>query len=185
VHYLNTSGFLAGISASTSHIDPGERSDAELSAFVGFAWNPGNDWRGKLLAAHYSYPWNSAGSRYDYDELDLDIGYRDWLSAELEYSPHAPYLWQGYLLNGSAESAEVNLQRPLLGKLTGTAGVGYYYLNSPAATGYAYWSAGLAYDLAPWSLSVAYVRTTSAANSLFYNAAVDGRWMGTVIWRFK
>jgi hypothetical protein len=34
------------------------------------------------------------------------------------------------------------------------------------------------------SLTVSYVKTTAAAKALFYNAATDGVWTGTVIWRF-
>ncbi len=185
LHYLDTSGFLAGVFASNAQIDPGEPRDVEFDAFVGFAWNAGDDWRGRVLATYYAYPWNHVGSRYNYGELKLDVGYRDWLDVAVSYSPDAPYFSRhGYLHSSTAESAEINLQQPIWGKLAGTAGIGYYELDAADAAGYAYFSAGLVYDLAPLSLTVQYVDTTAAAKTLFYNAAAGGRWSGTIIWRF-
>jgi uncharacterized protein (TIGR02001 family) len=184
LHYLNPSGFLAGLFASNAQIDPGEPRDAELSAFLGYVWSPGADWHGKILATHYSYPWNRAGSQYNYDEVDLEVVYRGWLDLRLSYSPDSPrsVLYRSGTV--SAESAELGVQRPLVGRLSANAGIGYYYLKAPNATGYTYGSAGAAYDWGAITLAVAYVRTSAAANALFYNAAVGGRWTGTIIWRF-
>src|SRR5277367_5896034 len=70
LHYLNSSGFVAGVFASNTQIDPNDGRDVELDAFVGFAWTAGSDWRGRILASHYAYPWNQDGSGYNYDEID-------------------------------------------------------------------------------------------------------------------
>jgi hypothetical protein len=83
-----------------------------------------------------------------------------------------------------SHSAEVNLQRPVLGKLSATAGIGYSRFDGPDPGGFTYWSVGAAYSIAPVSLALSYVNTTAGARALFYNAAADGRWTGTVIWRF-
>jgi uncharacterized protein (TIGR02001 family) len=185
LHYLNSTGFVAGIFASNTRIDPDQSDDVELNAFVGFAWTTGSDWSGKILASHYVYPWNRAGSGYDYDELNVDLTYQEWLGVNLVYSPNAPrYLMSRGLLGVTSESAEVNLQRPVLGRLSATAGIGYSHFDGPDARGYAYWSVGAAYTIAPVSLVVSYVSTTAGAKALFYNSAADGRWTGTVIWRF-
>jgi uncharacterized protein (TIGR02001 family) len=185
VHYLNASGFVAGLFASNTQIDPDQPRDVELDAFVGFAWTAGNDWRGKILASRYNYPWNRAGSGYDYDELDVDLAYQEWLNVTLVYSPNAPrYRLRQSPTGVNSESAEVNLQRPVLGRLSATAGIGYSHFGGPDATGYAYWSVGAVYTIAPVSLVVSYVNTTTGAKTLFYNAAADNLWTGTVIWRF-
>jgi uncharacterized protein (TIGR02001 family) len=185
LHYLNTSGFVAGVFASNTQIEPHESRDVELSGFLGYVRSLGSDWQGKLLASHYSYLWNHEGPQYNYDEIDLQAVYRGWLDVTFSYSPNSPrFFYDRGLVGVTAESAELNLQRSLIGKLSGTAGIGYYYFDSQDATGYAYWSVGAAYDLAPVSLSLSYVRTTAAANTLFYNAAAGGRWTGTIIWRF-
>jgi len=185
VHYLDTSGFVAGLFASNTQIDPDEPRDVELDAFIGFAWSTGDDWHGKILASHYAYPWNQAGTGYDYDELDVDLAFQEWLDIGLVYSPNEPrYLPYRGLMGVTSKSAEVNLQRPVLGKLSATAGIGYSYYAGPDPAGYTYWSAGAAFDLAPVSLALSYVSSTAGAKTLFYNDAAAGRWIGTVIWRF-
>lgn len=185
LHYVNPSGFVAGFFASSAQIDPASRRDAELSAFLGYVWSDGNDWQGKIVAADYRYPWNQAGPVYNYDEIDLDIAYQQWIRVALAVYPDVRrYGYEGSVVSVLAKSAELSLQRPVIGKLSATAGVGYYELDGAGGSGYAYWSAGLAYDWAPVSLGLSYVGASSEANSLFYNAAVGGRWSGTVIWRF-
>jgi uncharacterized protein (TIGR02001 family) len=185
LHYLNSSGFVAGVFASNTQIDPDASRDAELSAFMGFAWTARGDWHGKVLVSHYAYPWNQLGSQYDYDELDVDSAFQEWLDITLDYSPNAPrYVRHRGLIVVACESAEVNLQRPVLGKLSALAGVGYSHLDGPDSAGYAYWSVGATYALAPVSLVMSYIDTSAAGKALFYNAAAGGRWTGTVIWRF-
>jgi len=185
LHYVSSSGFVAGAFASSTQIDPEARRDAELSAFLGYLWSDGNDWQGKILAANYSYPWNQAGSLYNYDEVDLQVSYRQWIQLALGFYPDVRrYSYPGGVARVRAESVELNLQRPLIGKLSATAGVGYYESDGADGAGYAYWSVGAAYDWAPLSIGLSYVGASAAANSLFYNGAVGGRWSGTVIWRF-
>jgi uncharacterized protein (TIGR02001 family) len=185
LHYVDSSGFVVGSFVSNTQIDPDAPRDVELNEYLGLAWAASSDWRGKVLAAYYAYPWNSDGSHYNYAELDLDVTYQEWLDLSLSYSPSAPrFLRSGALVRVGAESAELNLQHTLLGKLSGTAGIGYYELGGPPPTGYAYWSVGAAYELAPVSLALSYVDTTATAKTLFYDSAAGGRWTGTVIWRF-
>jgi uncharacterized protein (TIGR02001 family) len=185
LHYLNDSGFVAGLFASNTEIEPGEPRDVELDAFAGFAWAAGGDWHGKILASYYAYPWNRAGSGYDYGELDIDAAFQDWLNVSVTYSPNAPrFVFNRGLIGVTSTSAELNVQRPVLKRLSATAGAGYAYFEGPPPTGYVYWSVGASYDLAPVSLAVSYVDTTAGAKTLFYNAAAGGRWIATVIWRF-
>jgi uncharacterized protein (TIGR02001 family) len=187
LHYLNSSGFVAGVLASGSNtgINRGESADVELDAFVGIAWTAGADWRGKVLATHYAYPWSLAGSRYNYDELDFDVAYRGWLNAAVVVSPDAPrFLVYRGAIRGASESAEVSVQRPVLRKVSATAGIGCSYYDGADSGGYAYWSVGAAWDLAPVALALSYVKSTSGAKSLFYDAAESGRWTATAIWRF-
>jgi uncharacterized protein (TIGR02001 family) len=187
VNYSNPAGFLAGAFASNTQIDPNKPRDAELSAFIGYAWNLNDDWRGKILASHYAYPWNPVDPHYSYDELDLDIAYQGWLHFYLNYSPNTPRrLPPPYASRERVgeKSAEVNLQRPVVGKLSVTAGVGYSFLGGPESGGYTYWSAGIAYDWRFVTLAVSYVNTTDEAKALFYNAAANGRWTGTLMVRF-
>ncbi|HZE42642.1 MAG TPA: TorF family putative porin [Steroidobacteraceae bacterium] len=186
-HYASQSGFLAGAFASNTQIDPGEPRDVELSGFIGYAHNLSDEWRGKIMASHYAYPWNRAGSHYNYDELDFDLAYQGWLHFGVGYSPNSPrFLPQAYrrLIGVTEKSAELSLQRQVFGKLSVTAGAGYSFLGGPESAGYAYWSGGAAYDFQSLTLILSYVNTTAAAKALFYNAAATGEWTVTAIWRF-
>jgi hypothetical protein len=104
----------------------------------------------------------------------------------VSYSPDFPRFdrYTASIVGVSAKSLELNIERPLFHKLSVLCGVGYFYADGRDGTGYTYWSAGAAYDLLPVTLSVSYVDATAAANSLFYNSAYGGKWMGTVLYRF-
>jgi uncharacterized protein (TIGR02001 family) len=185
LHFATANGFLAGVFASSVQVAPGEKRNAELSAFVGFSWEGKSLWRSKMVASHYSYPWNRAGSKYDYDEFDADVGYSDWVTLSATYSPNAPlYVPYRGLVAVAAKSAELDFQIPLLRKLNASAGVGFSHLAGADGAGYAYWSLGCAYDLAPVTLSLAYVDTSYGATDLYYESAAKNRWTATVIWRF-
>jgi uncharacterized protein (TIGR02001 family) len=183
LHYSNPNGFVAGVFASNSQVDPRWRMDVELSGFLGFVWTIDDAWRARILANHYAYPWNHAGSHYNYDELDLDVSYQGWLHFGLGYSPNSPRFYSG-LISVSEKSAEVSAQRQVLGKLSLIGGVGYSFVDGPESGGYTYWSAGVAYDFQAFSVAVAYLDTSGEAKSLFPNAAATGEWTGTIIWRF-
>ncbi|HEX3395212.1 MAG TPA: TorF family putative porin [Steroidobacteraceae bacterium] len=186
-HYSNPNGFVAGVFASNSQIDRSEPTDVELSGFLGYVWKIDDAWRARVLANHYAYPWNRAGSNYNYDELDLDVSYEGWLHVGLGYSPNSPrflpYPYPG-LIGVTEKSADVSAQRQIFGNLSLTAGVGYSFLDGPESGGYVYWSGGAAYDFRAFSVAVAYVNTSAEAKALFYNAAATGQWTGTIIWRF-
>jgi uncharacterized protein (TIGR02001 family) len=184
VNYLNPTGFLAGAFASNVQIGPSKQKDVELSAYIGYAWNVNEDWRVKMLGSHYAYPWHEVDSHYTYDEIDIDIAYQGWLHFDLNYSPNYPRRLYGSHVSADEKSVEVNLQRPVLGRLSATAGVGYSFVGGPDSGGYTYWSAGAAYGWRSVTLALSYVNTSDEAKALFYNAAASGRWLGTVIVRF-
>jgi uncharacterized protein (TIGR02001 family) len=187
LHYSDPNGFVAGVFASNTQIDSRESKDVELSGFAGFVWNIDEAWRARVLASHYAYPWNRAGSHYNYDELDLDISFQSWLHFDLGYSPNSPRFMEypyPQLKGVTEKSAEVSAQRQIVGNLSLTAGVGYSFLDGSESNGYVYWSGGAAYDFRSFTLAFAYVTTSAGAKALFYNAAASGQWTGTCIWRF-
>jgi uncharacterized protein (TIGR02001 family) len=187
LHYAHRSGFIAGVFASNTRIDETEPRDVELSGFLGWGWNISPDWRTKITVSHYAYPWNRRGSRYDYDEVDVDVGYQGWLHLNVEYSPNSPrFIPPPYsqLIGETQKSAEISLQRPVWRTLSIIGGIGYSFLDGAESNGYTYWSAGAAYDVRSVSLILAYVNTSDTAKALFPNAAATGRWTGTLIWRF-
>ncbi len=181
-----SSGVVAGISASNAQIAPQQPRAAELSAFFGYTRTLSPDWQTKVVISNYSYPWSGLGSQYNYDEADIEAAFRGWLNFTVSYSPNFPRFdrYTGGIVGVSAKSAELNLERPLFHKLSVLCGIGYFYANGRDGSGYTYWSAGAAYDWAPVTLTVSYIDATEAANSLFYNSAYGGKWMGSILWRF-
>jgi uncharacterized protein (TIGR02001 family) len=185
VHYMNSSGLVAGLFASNTQIDPDESKDVELGAFLGYAWISSGDWHGKILLSHYAYPWNYAGGGYDYDEFDADSTFRDWLKVSLVYSPNYPrYVQPRGLISTTAQSAELSVRRPLARRLSAAASAGYSHFGGPQAGSLGYWGGGVTYDLSPVALTLSYVNTSAGAKALFYNSAESNRWTATVIWRF-
>jgi uncharacterized protein (TIGR02001 family) len=185
LHFADDSGLIAGLFASSAQVDPDAPRDLELDGFLGFAWNAGADWRGQVRATYYSYPWNQAGSAYNYAELDVDVVYRDSLQLAAIYSPDAPrYLPYRGFVGVNSSSVEANFQHRIYEKLSGVAGVGYSYLGGPTGAGYVYYSAGVAYDLGRVSLVASYVGTSDGAKSLFYQERVASHGDASIIWRF-
>jgi uncharacterized protein (TIGR02001 family) len=186
LHYFSAdTGLITGLFASSAQIDPDQSRDVELDAFLGYAWNAGADWRGQVRATYYSYPWNQAGSAYNYSELDVDVVYQDCLQLAVIYSPDAPrYVPYRGFVGVSSSSVEANFQHRIYDKLSGIAGVGYSYLGGPAGAGYEYWSTGAAYDVGHATFVVSYVGSSKSANSLFYMERVSGRVDASIIWRF-
>lgn len=185
VHYMSGSGVVAGLFASNTQLDPDASKDVELDAFLGYVWTSNGDWDGKILLSHYAYPWNDAGSSYDYDDIDADATYRDWLNVSLIYAPNYPrYVRSRGLVGTPSESAELSVQRPLARRLSAAASAGYSHFGGPQPGSFGYWGGRLTYELSPVSLTVSYVNTSAGANALFYNAAQSNRWTATVIWRF-
>jgi uncharacterized protein (TIGR02001 family) len=185
LHVATDGGFIGGVFASSVQFDSGDHRSAELSAFVGHAWQVNGAWRTKLLASYYGYVRNDSGSQYNYAELGFEAAFEDWLDFDVVYSPDAPRYVSGSGLAGvSAKTAEVSVRTPWSHRVAATAGAGYSELAGPGGGGYAYWSAGGILDLAPWSFSLAYVNTNAEAAALFYSGAAHNRWTATVIWRF-
>lgn len=185
LHYVSSAGLIAGFFASNTKIDPGSSRGVELDPFLGYVTALGADWQLKLIAESYLYPWNEAGTTYNYDELDVDLGFRGWLDLRFSYSPDSPrYFYDTGYRHVAASSVELNMQHRLCGRLSGNLGAGYYRIEGPAATDYGYWSAGFAYDLAPVWLALTVVGTTPVASTLYYNAAGGGHVAGTILWRF-
>jgi len=185
LHVATDSGLIAGVFASDAKFDPEDHLSAELSGFIGYAWQPSSAWRTKMLASYYGYAWNDSGSQYNYAELGFEAVFDDWLDVDFVYSPDAPrYIRDRGLAGVAAETAEFTARTPWSHHLAATAGLGYSQLGGAGGGGYVYWSAGGVVDLAPWSISLSYVNTSAKAAALFYSAAAHDRWTATVIWHF-
>ncbi len=189
VHAVNSAGFFGGLFASTAQFEVHQARELEFDPYLGYGWQMNDDWRGRVLTDAYVYPRNRAGPSYHYEQLAFAITYRDWMSAQVSYSPNTPRVsrYEG-LIDVPETSAEISLIRPVFGKLMATTGLGYCHLegrpDGVTALDYVYWSIGADYELAPVSLTASYVGTSESAKYLYYNGSGGGRWVGAVIWRF-
>jgi len=181
LHYAN-GAMLAGLFASSVQIDPSQHRDVELSPYIGYVAS-GTHWQTRALVASYRYPWNAAGHAYDYDELEIEETFHDWLDLRLTWSPDWPAP-DGHGVD--AESLTVTLQHRLASHWSGDAGGGYFELDRGDPRGYAFWGLGMRYEFEPQPLSItlSVIGTTGAARALFYNAASRGNAAVTLLWRF-
>jgi uncharacterized protein (TIGR02001 family) len=185
LHFATDSGLVTGLFVSNTRIDPDQPRDVELDGFVGFVWSAATDWRGVVRATYYSYPWNRAGSTYNYGEFEVNVVYRDSLELTVTYSPDAPrYLPYRGFVGVSLSAVELNLQHPIYKNLSGIAGVGYSYIVGPTGGGYEYGSAGVVYDFHQVAVTVSYVDTSNSAKSLFYIEKPASHWDASILYRF-
>src|SRR5512138_15509 len=83
----NGSAFIAGLWGSTVRPLPSHEVTAELDPYIGYLWNIDQAWSGKITLVHYSYPWASASSHREYDEIAVTAGWRDRLSFGIAVAP--------------------------------------------------------------------------------------------------
>ena len=165
LHYVNTAGFVAGLFASNTQIDPGEPRD------VGAQCLP----RLRLVCRRRlarQGPRQPLQLPVESDGLAIQLRRNrsrrrlSWVarSSRSAYSPDSPrYLPYRGFIGVTAESAEVRLAAAGARVSCPVRRVSAITtLDGPDATGYAYWSVGAAYDWAPVSLAVSYVGTTAA-----------------------
>ena len=184
LHFLSDSGLVMGVFGSNAQVGEAQPRGLELDPFLGFGWSTEVDWRGHVRATYYSYPWNRAGSGYNYAELHGDVVYRDLVQLAAVYSPDAPRLVANRgLVGGASRSIEGNLQQRFYDKASAIAGIGYSNLGGPAPGNYVYWSVGGAYELRAVALTLSYVGT-SGAKSLFYQEKTSQHLDATIIYHF-
>ena len=131
-----TADFIGGVFASSVKFDEGDHRNAELSGFIGYAWQAGSAWRAKMVASYYGYVWNDSGSQYNYAELGFEAAFDDWLDVGLVYSPDAPrYVSATGCAGVTAETAEVTARTPWSHRVAATVGVGYSQLGGAGPAG--------------------------------------------------
>jgi len=183
LHYQTPGGWLAGVWASSTSLNPGDGRTAEINAFASHSWRVGDDWSTKLAVAHYAYPWNSPGGFYDYDELSAGLAFRDLAFLTIAVSPNTP-LEAFANHDHTAVSLDLALRRPLIADWSAVGGIGHYDLSGTSGGGYWYWNAGLGYDSWPWHLDLSWFGTSSVEAGTVDPDLPLGFWAATLMWRF-
>ena len=170
LHAQLPSGWLGGLWASTSRVRPADPTTVDIAATLGYGAALGDDWMLRGSLTHYESPWQNRSGFYRYNEVTLDLRYRESLLLSASYSPDTSRFASAYgpVWKRNAVAYEASWQQGLRGGLRGHVGVGYYDLSDLFGEGYWYGSTGLSWSRAHWQLDAAYVIAGRRAEALSY-----------------
>jgi uncharacterized protein (TIGR02001 family) len=170
LHAQSTSGWFAGLWSTTSRVRQQDSTTLDLAATLGIGGAPGENWSWRASVSHYDSPWQYRPGFYRYDELALDLRWREHLLVSVSFSPdtsaysHA----DGPVWRRDAWAYEATWQQALRSDLHAYAGAGYYDLSDLFGEGYWYGSIGLAWSRRQWRADVSYIHPGDAARRLSY-----------------
>ncbi len=185
LHY-RSGGWSAGVWSSRADMTRDEAPATEIDLYIRRDWTLGNDWDLGVALTHYTYPDDPRTYSYDYDEVIATAGYRSRLFGTIAFSPNYTGHAQGrWAFNENATSYELTAVQPVVGKLSASAGLGYYDLPASLDANYWFWNVGVACSFGRALLSVAYIDTDRPRESGHgYETVPDGQWTGSLAWRF-
>jgi uncharacterized protein (TIGR02001 family) len=180
------SGIFGGLWASTSRVREADDTTVELAATLGFAAALRGNWSIRGSYAHYESPWQHRADFYRYDELTLDLRYRESLFFSVSYSPNTSRYGSGYgpSWDGETFAYEASYQHSLGSGLRAHAGVGYYDLSDLFGESYWYGSIGLGWSWRHWQADLSWVDTDDSAESVSYAGNAGGRALFVLGFRF-
>ncbi|MCC6633441.1 MAG: hypothetical protein IT482_15375 [Gammaproteobacteria bacterium] len=170
LHAQFSSGWLGALWATTSRVRPSDPTTVDIAATLGYGAALGDDWSLRGSFTHYESPWQNPSGFYRYDELTLDIRYRESLLLSASFSPDTSRFGSAFgpVWKRNAMAYEATWQQPLSRSLRGHVGIGYYDLSDLFGRGYWYGSTGLAWSRGHWQLDAAYVIAGRRAQDLSY-----------------
>lgn len=168
--HAQSGGWVAAMWASTSHVRPSDPTTVDVALTLGYGVPLGDDWSLRGSVVHYESPWQNRSAFYRYNELTIDLRFRESLLLSASYSPDTSRFGSAYgpVWKRNALAYEASWQQPLGGSLRGNVGVGYYDLSDLFGHGYWYGSAGLSWSRGRWRADAAYVVTEARARDVSY-----------------
>lgn len=151
-------GLYAGVWASTTDISngPGRQRDRELIYYVGVDREIGNHWSLGANLVAYTYPGQSGGFDYDYEEISLAVNYRDRAWLEFSYSPDL------YHSGRAARNIDLFTEWPLPKQFVMGAGIGHYDPSDLTGAAYTYWQIGITRPLGIVDVDLRFHDTSAA-----------------------
>ena len=188
--YQSPRGWYAGVWGSNVDTGrdfwPDEGAHFEIDLFGGYSQPLGRDWSIDVQLVRYEYPDDGSFADYDYSELAIALGYREWLRMSVAVSNDTTLAtYRGIARDGTALAWDLGVQRPLGSRLSFSAGLGYYDLQDLFGTGYAYGSLGLFADIGPVRVDLSHYRTDSTGTELFGSELADSRTVLSVMTTFR
>lgn len=187
LHVQGRTGWFGSLWASSSHDRAEDGTTADLAATVGFAASLRGDWSMRASVSHYDSPWQRYADFYRYDELTVDLSFRQSLLLSASYSPNTSRYSSAYgaAWRREAWAVEATWQQGITGNLGVFAGVGYYDLSDLFGQGYVYGSAGIAWTWRQWQFDAAWVVTGEAARRLSYPGDAGNKALVSATWAFR
>jgi len=183
---LFANGIFSSLWASTSRPRESEDTTVELAATLGIGAALRGDWAIRGSYVHYDSPWQKRPDFYRYDELTVDLRYRDTLFFSGAWSPNTSRYGSAYGVawDGQTFAYEASVQQPLRSSLRAHAGVGYYDLSDLFGEGYWYGSIGLGWSSRHWQADLSWVDTDASAEHLSYVGTAGSRVLFVLGFRF-
>ncbi|MFO1503996.1 MAG: TorF family putative porin [Steroidobacteraceae bacterium] len=187
LHAQHGSGWLGALWASTSHVRPTDPTVVDFGATLGYGAPLGDDWSLRAALTHYESPWQHRSSFYRYNELAVDLRFREALLFSVSFSPDTSRFASAYgpVWKRKALAYEASWQQRLAGNLGGHAGIGYYDLSDLFGDGYWYGSAGLGWSRSGWQIDASYVIAGHGATALSYVGDGGKRGLFSVAYAFS
>ena len=186
IHAAFSQGLFASLWASSTRLRAVESTTAEMAATLGYAGRISEGWAWAASLTHYETPFSHSDFKYRYNELTLDLSWRERLLLSANWSPdtsrYAPAY--GYARKRAAMAVEALYQQALPRALRAYAGVGYHDLSDLFGSGYWYGSAGFGWSWHRWQLDAAWVVPEGAAKRLSYPGAARQRAVGNLSFNF-
>jgi len=182
LHVQLAGGAFAQLWSSSTRLREQDPTTLELAGTAGFNGRIDAAWSWTASLTHYEAPWSRYAASYRYDELTLDLDWREHLLLSVSWSPdtsrYAPDY--GFMLRRHATAWEASYQQPLAAGMHAFGGVGYYDLSALFGSGYWYGSAGLGWSWRRWQADLSYVLPDGAARRLSYPGAARRRALATL-----
>ncbi len=185
LHYYGSSGWYAGLWASSVRRLPFYSTSLEFDPYLGYQWRFGQRWSANLEAVHHDYPWDNPHRHYNYQEFSGTLGYADRAFVTVAYSPDSAVETRYKFVTGRSVLAyDLALRQPLPHAFSLNAGIGYRDLRWAVDSGYVYGNVGVGWDWRHFHLDLSYIDTNGTARRLFYEDMAVRRLVGSVLWRF-
>lgn len=178
--------WAAGLSASTMNLNPGPGPSRELGLWFGGSRALSRDWSLAGSVYAWRYAAQIPGLPYDYEELRLELGWRERLRIGLAASPdYSVRTRVGIAYEATSLDLSLGLQQPLARAWSLTAGVGHFEVGGGVDRGYLYWSTGLLYTGPRLSAALGYAGSQDATRIMFGSRSTGDRVIASVSLRLN
>ncbi len=158
--------------------EPGDGAHSEINIAAGYAAQLGDRWSVDVSLVQYLFPSTHSDIDYDYNELISTFCLDDRLCSTLGYSNSVD--------GTDTESwfSELGYEFALPHDVVFEVAYGYYDLSNAYGSGYGYASADVTRYIAAAQVTLSYYDTFGGADKIFFEQAIDSRFVVSVLLNF-